>query len=154
MDDELDTERAVRGSGNCGGGGPRGGRSDRPHHSHDGAAATTTVRARVDQLWKLSSSYLPSDVPSIQRSLVQHVEYTLARRRYKFDRASFYQATAHSVRDRLIERWTDTQQFYASRDVKRMYYMSLEFLVGRSLGNAVSNLGLRGAYAEAVNPKP
>ena len=113
--------------------------------AHDGA-----VRARVDQLWKLSSSYLPSDVPSIQRSLVKHVEYTLARRRYKFDRNSFYQATAHSIRDRLIERWTDTQQFYASRDGKRMYYLSLEFLVGRSLGNAVSNLGLRGAYADAL----
>jgi starch phosphorylase len=39
------------------------------------------------------------------------------------------------------ERWTDTQQFYAARDAKRMYYLSLEFLVGRSLGNAVSNLG-------------
>ena len=67
-----------------------------------------------------------------------------------FDRGSFYQATAHSVRDRLIERWTDTQQFYASRDCKRTYYLSLEFLVGRSMGNAVSNLGLRGAYAEAL----
>lgn len=113
--------------------------------AHDDEIAT-----RKDQLWRLSSSYLVSDVPSIQRSLVQHVEYTLARRRYKFDRGSFYQATAHSVRDRLIERWTDTQQFYASRDGKRMYYLSLEFLVGRSMGNAVSNLGLRGAYAEAL----
>ena len=109
-----------------------------------------TLSARKDRLWKLSSSYLSNDVASIQKSLVQHVEYTLARRRYKFDRGSFYQATAHSVRDRLIERWTDTQQFYASRDEKRMYYLSLEFLVGRSMGNAVSNLGLKGAYAEAL----
>ena len=110
----------------------------------------SSIANRKDKLWKLSSSYLSNDVPSIQKSLVQHVEYTLARRRYKFDRGSFYQATAHSVRDRLIERWTDTQQFYASRDCKRTYYLSLEFLVGRSLGNAVSNLGLRGAYAEAL----
>ena len=109
-----------------------------------------SIANRKDKLWRLSSSYLANDVPSIQRSLVQHVEYTLARRRYKFDRGSFYQATAHSVRDRLIERWTDTQQFYASRDCKRTYYLSLEFLVGRSMGNAVSNLGLRGAYAEAL----
>jgi hypothetical protein len=110
----------------------------------------SSIANRKDLLWKLSSSYLSNDVPSIQKSLVQHVEYTLARRRYKFDRGSFYQATAHSVRDRLIERWTDTQQFYASKDSKRMYYLSLEFLVGRSMGNAVSNLGLRGAYAEAL----
>ena len=108
------------------------------------------LSARKDHLWKLSSSYLSNDVSSIQKSLVQHVEYTLARRRYKFDRGSFYQATAHSVRDRLIERWTDTQQFYASRDGKRMYYLSLEFLVGRSMGNAVSNLGLRGVRRGAA----
>ena len=113
-------------------------------------ARASSIANRKDKLWKLSSSYLSNDVPSIQKSLVQHVEYTLARRRYKFDRGSFYQATAHSVRDRLIERWTDTQQFYASRDSKRTYYLSLEFLVGRSMGNAVSNLGLRGAYAEAL----
>ena len=111
----------------------------------------SSIANRKDKLWKLSSSYLSNDVPSIQKSLVQHVEYTLARRRYKFDRGSFYQATAHSVRDRLIERWTDTQQFYASKDSKRMYYLSLEFLVGRSMGNAVSNLGLKGAYAEALS---
>ena len=54
------------------------------------------LSARKDHLWKLSSSYLSNDVSSIQKSLVQHVEYTLARRRYKFDRGSFYQATAHS----------------------------------------------------------
>ena len=102
-------------------------------------ARASSIANRKDKLWKLSSSYLSNDVPSIQKSLVQHVEYTLARRRYKFDRGSFYQATAHSVRDRLIERWTDTQQFYASRDSKRTYYLSLEFLVGRSMGNAVSN---------------
>ena len=106
--------------------------------------------AHKELLWKLSSTYLPNDVGSLQRSLVRHVEYTLARRRYKFDESCFYQATAHSVRDRLIERWTDTQQFSAKMGAKKVYYLSLEFLIGRSLGNAVSNLGLRGAYAEAL----
>ena len=106
--------------------------------------------AHKELLWKLSSTYLPNDVGSLQRSLVRHVEYTLARRRYKFDESCFYQATAHSVRDRLIERWTDTQQFSAKMGAKKVYYVSLEFLIGRSLGNAVSNLGLRGAYAEAL----
>ena len=75
----------------------------------------------------------------------------LARRRYKFDNMSFYEATAHSVRDRLLERWVDTQQFYSKRDVKRMYYLSVEYLVGRSLQNAVSNLGLKSAYSEALS---
>jgi starch phosphorylase len=150
MDDDLGGDKEEGGGPWERGHGPRHSSGSGHHDNHRGAGGAMVVRARKDQLWKLCSSYLPSDVPSIQRSLVQHVEYTLARRRYKFDRGSFYQATAHSVRDRLIERWTDTQQFYASRDGKRMYYLSLEFLVGRSLGNAVSNLGLRGAYAEAL----
>ena len=102
-------------------------------------------------LYDLCSEYLKNDVYSLQRSLVNHVEYTLARRRYKFDNMSFYQATAHSVRDRLLERWVDTQQFYAKRDVKRMYYLSVEYLIGRSLQNAMFNLGLDSQYAEALS---
>ena len=50
----------------------------------------------------------------------------------------------------MIERWTDTQQYSAKKGAKKVYYLSLEFLIGRSLGNAVSNLGLRGSYAEAL----
>ena len=123
---------------------------DRPHQYVDDAEMGANHLAHKELLWKLSSTYLPNDVASLQRSLVQHVEYTLARRRYKLDKSTFYQATAHSVRDRLIERWTDTQQYSAKVGAKKVYYLSLEFLVGRSLGNAVSNLGLRGAYAEAL----
>ena len=103
-----------------------------------------------EKLWKLCCTYLPRDVPSLQKSVVQHVEYTLARRRYKHDIESFYQATAHSVRDRLIERWTDTQQFVAARDAKRVYYLSMEFLIGRSLQMAMINLGLKDNYQQAL----
>ncbi len=123
---------------------------DRPHEYVDDAEMGADHLAHKELLWKLSSTYLHNDVGSLQRSLVRHVEYTLARRRYKFDKGSFYQATAHSVRDRLIERWTDTQQYSAKKGAKKVYYLSLEFLIGRSLGNAVSNLGLRGSYAEAL----
>eukprot|EP00898_Chlorokybus_atmophyticus_P008008 jgi/Chlat1/8208/Chrsp76S07635 len=103
-----------------------------------------------DMLYTLSSSYKPRDIASIQRSVVNHVEYTLARRRYKFDASNFYLATAHSLRDRLIERWTDTHQYLTKQDAKRVYYLSLEFLVGRSLQNAMYNLGLQQSYAEAL----
>ena len=84
---------------------------DRPHEYVDDAEMGADHLAHKELLWKLSSTYLHNDVGSLQRSLVRHVEYTLARRRYKFDKGSFYQATAHSVRDRLIERWTDTQLY-------------------------------------------
>jgi len=99
-------------------------------------------------------SYLSSDSSSVRKSILEHYDYTLARRRYKMDAVSLYEACALSLRDRLVERWSDTQQFYASseecKDLKMVYYMSLEFLVGRSLGNAASNLGLRMPYADAL----
>jgi glycogen phosphorylase len=54
------------------------------------------------------SSYIGSDQKSIQRSVINHVEYTLARTRFNFDNLGAYQATGYSVRDRLIEAWNDT----------------------------------------------
>ena len=40
------------------------------------------------------------------------------------------QATARSARDRLLESWNDTQQFFKDRDPKRVFYLSMEFLMG------------------------
>jgi glycogen phosphorylase len=96
------------------------------------------------------SQYLARDVASIQRQIVGHVEYTLARTRYKMDNFGAYQATALSVRDRLIESWNDTQQYFTERDVKRVYYLSLEFLMGRYLTNALMNIGIHNQFSEAL----
>ena len=60
---------------------------------------------KQEKLWALMASYLASDVHSIQRSVANHVEYTLAGSRFHFDRYRAYLATAHSIRDRLIESW-------------------------------------------------
>ena len=49
---------------------------------------------------------------SIEESIVKHVEYTLARSRYKFDDLEAYLATALSLRDRLVLLWNDTQQHF------------------------------------------
>ena len=61
-----------------------------------------------EKLWELMSSYIGSDQRSIQRSIVNHVEYTLARTRFNFDNFGAYQAASFSIRDRLIEAWNDT----------------------------------------------
>ena len=75
-----------------------------------------------DKIWELMSSYIGGDQRSIQRSIVNHVEYTLARTRFNFDDQGAYKAVAHSVRDRLIEAWNDTQQFHT---VSRSFYLFL-----------------------------
>ena len=51
------------------------------------------------------------------------------------------------MRDRLIASWNMTQQHYTRQDQKRVYYLSLEFLMGRSLQNAILNMQLEGPYA-------
>jgi starch phosphorylase len=51
-----------------------------------------------------------------------------------------FEAVAHSVRDLLSQRWLKTEQVYREGNVKRVYYVSLEFLIGRSLANNVANL--------------
>lgn len=119
---------------------------------------TTTPQESTEQdqkrnklLDSLMTLYLGRDVPAIQRQIVNHAEYTLARTRYKIDSQCAYQATAFSVRDRLIESWNDTQQYFTERDVKRVYYLSLEFLMGRYLSNALMNIATYNQFADALS---
>jgi glycogen phosphorylase len=62
------------------------------------------------------------------------VPFTAAGARERFE------AVAHSVRDVLSQRWTRTEETYAQQNAKRIYYLSMEFLIGRSLANNVTNL--------------
>ncbi len=62
-----------------------------------------------------------------------------------------YQALAYTLRDRLMECWKDTRQAYNAHNGKRAFYLSLEFLMGRTLGNAILNLGLDKQTAEALH---
>ncbi|RHZ79651.1 hypothetical protein Glove_143g17 [Diversispora epigaea] len=101
-------------------------------------------------LWEKFAVPENDDKESFQSSFVRHVTSTLARSVYNIDNFSAYQATAHTVRDRLIKRWNDTQQAHAEVGPKRVYYLSLEFLLGRSLDNALLNLGLKESYGEGV----
>jgi starch phosphorylase len=61
-----------------------------------------------------------------------------------------YSSLSHSMRDRLVERWKSTQAAYRQQNSKRAYYLSLEFLMGRTLGNAMLNLDIEPATTEAL----
>lgn len=103
-----------------------------------------------EKLWTLMESYLPRDTKSIQKSIINHIEYTLARTRFDLDKHTLYQGTSLSVRDRLLEAWNDSQMIIKVNDPKRVYYLSLEFLLGRLLQNALINIDLEDKYREAL----
>lgn len=86
-----------------------------------------------------------------QKDFVRHVETTLARSLYNCDELAAYQATSNTVRDNLITDWNKTQQKQTMKDQKRIYYLSLEFLMGRALDNALINIDKRGLVNESVD---
>ena len=79
---------------------------------------------------------------ALKQDFEHHLRRTLAKDRYTATDRDRYYALALAVRDRLIERWIATQQTHHKKNVKRLYYLSLEFLIGRLLGNNVINLNL------------
>ncbi|WJX26678.1 glycogen phosphorylase [Trifolium repens] len=108
-------------------------------------------KAKAERMFSLMDGFLKNDPFSLQKDILHHVEYTMARSRFSFDDYEAYQALAHSVRDRLIERWHDTHIYFKKTKSKRLYFLSLEFLMGRSLSNSVINLGIQDQYAEALD---
>jgi starch phosphorylase len=78
----------------------------------------------------------------LKTELQRHLDFTLGYHGRTLDREYLYRALALAVRDRLVANWKTTNQRLIESDCKRAYYLSLEFLVGRSLGNAIQNLEL------------
>src|SRR4051812_48783391 len=66
-------------------------------------------------------------------AVIGHVVHTCAKEIRDASALDFYHALAHTVRDRLVHRWLATQRTHVVRDVKRVCYLSSEFLTGRSL---------------------
>lgn len=64
-----------------------------------------------------------------------------------------FEAFARSVRDVLSQRWVLTEQTYESKNPKRIYYLSMEYLLGRSLSNNITNLLIEGAAGKAIEHK-
>ncbi len=86
---------------------------------------------------------ISAETSDLFRSLIEHhLRFTLAKRRIQLSKADWYRATAMVVRDMLVEKMLATEARVERRNAKKIYYLSVEFLIGRSLENNLFNLGL------------
>ena len=103
------------------------------------------------QLHLESKTRQGTDPASIQNDYAEHLKYELGRDRYTATKHNRYVALSRAIRDRLIDRWIDTQQAHHNDKVKRVYYLSLEFLMGRALGNNVINFKFQDSVEKALD---
>ncbi|ERN09672.1 alpha-glucan phosphorylase, H isozyme [Amborella trichopoda] len=91
------------------------------------------------------------EASEIASNINYHAKYSPHFTPFNFAPEQAYYATAESVRDQLIQRWNETYYHFHKVDPKQTYYLSMEFLQGRALTNAIGNLGILGQYADALN---
>ncbi|CAE7843611.1 glpV [Symbiodinium microadriaticum] len=103
----------------------------------------------MEKLQQLMAYYEPNDPESIQKSFARHLEYSLACTRFNFTMQDAYRAAGLVLRDRLLESLNDTNTYYREQDVKRGYYLSAEYLIGRHMQNAIANLDLEQPFKDA-----
>ena len=113
-----------------------------PMPLHDNAAATPASMARSD---------IPDDeAQRVAEDIAKHARYGLGRPVAELSTQELFTAVALSVRARLIDGLFETDRRIRDRDPKTLNYLSIEYLLGRSLGVNLHNLGLRDTYRKAL----
>src|SRR5215470_11544204 len=92
----------------------------------------------------------PDEVARMQASILHYLKYKLGRDPETANGHDWWIATATAVRDRVIERGLDTYNLHRKNNVRRVYYLSMEYLMGRLMLNNLINLGLHEATVEAL----
>ena len=93
---------------------------------------------------------LGRDAGSLRQSVNKHLLYTVGKDSVAASKRDWLYALSAAVRDRLVERWMDTTRRQYKQNVKRVYYLSMEFLPGRMLSNALLALGLHEECEQAL----
>ena len=86
---------------------------------------------------------------SLREDIKLHLRHTLAKDEYSRTHWDEYRSVVLTLMDRLHDKWIDTQQYYHHSGSKRVYYLSMEYLIGRLLDNMVVNLDVQQEIADA-----
>ena len=108
------------------------------------------TRKEMEIMWDLIATYRSMDRDGLLESMANHIEFSQCKNRYTAEDFDIFRSFALSIRDRLGGVWDDTQQTYHRKKCKQVYYLSLEYLIGRSLKNNLLNLGISDAGEDAI----
>ncbi|RDD47359.1 Glycogen phosphorylase [Trichoplax sp. H2] len=106
----------------------------------------------VDRRKQISVREIPQfeNVQEIKKSFNRHLHYTELKDRNNATGRDFYFALAHTVREYIASRWIRSQQTYYKKDCKRVYYLSMEYYMGRALTNTMINARIYAECDEAM----
>ena len=90
------------------------------------------------------------DKEAIKKSIIDNVKNQFRKTIDEATPQQVYQAVAYAVKDVIIDNWIATQKTFDDLKVKKVYYLSMEFLMGRALGNNIINLGEQKEIREAL----
>jgi starch phosphorylase len=111
-----------------------------------------TAEARaLERSRDLPNARTAVDLDSLRRSFLDHLQFSQGKDEHTATALDRFFALSYAVRDRLMRRWIQTQQAYYQSDAKRVYYLSLEFLMGKALESNLINLNLYDGARDALS---
>jgi starch phosphorylase len=113
-----------------------------PPPSRKGSTARVEEAKALRRSRDVPNARTAIDADALKRAFADHLQFSQGKDEHTATSLDRYFAVAYAVRDRMMRHWIETQQAYYRQDAKRIYYLSLEFLMGRALENNLINLGI------------
>jgi starch phosphorylase len=113
-----------------------------PPPPRKGSTAPVEEAKALQRARHLPNARTGTDVETLKRAFADSLQFAQGKDEHTATALDRFFAVANAVRDRMMRRWIQTQQAYYRKDAKRIYYLSLEFLMGRALENNLLNLGI------------